>query len=214
MPKTVFEVAENNDLPKSKSQDEVTASYKSADKFSSDEYEEVQQDSQPAEYRNALAASVRPQKVNVSNNIVEEIQQVICVETGQAAISTSLRLDPALKGNHKILLVFLSHWKASKSLSATQEQSVVLSKELRQDHKSESLMPKKSKLLSTNGQQSSLTRDVLQAEIRPSGTHNKDPFLPEKISDSNSTASDGVGVRQRVRFTKPAASFQLQYFNS
>ena len=149
----------------------------------------------------------------MSNNIVEEIQ-VIYVETGQAAISASLSLDPALKGNHKISLVFLNHWKASKSLSALQEQSVVLSKELLQDHKSESLMSKKSKLLSTNGQQSSLTRDVLQAEISPSGTHKKDSFLPEKIPDSNSTASDGVGVRQRVRFTGPAASFQLQYFNS
>ena len=188
---SVYEVAEKDDSLKSKSQKEVTASYKSADKFSSDEYAKVQQQvSQAAEHRNALAASVRPRKENLFKNIVQELQQVIDEETGQAAdISASPNLD-------------LSQWKASKSLSATNEQSVVLNKKLVQDRKSaESLMSKepsqrlvqnRSKLLSTNDQQSSLTRDVSLAEISLSGLHNKDSFLPEKIPDSNSTASDKV----------------------
>ena len=200
---SVYEVAEDDDLLKSKSQEEVTASYKSADKFSSDEYEEVQQQvSQAAEHRNALAASVRPRKENLFNNIVREIQQVIDGETGQAfAISASPSSDPALKGNDKMSFVSLNQGKASKSLSATQVQSVVLSKEFIQDQKSASLMSHESsqqlvlnkrKLWSTNGQQSSLTRDVSQAEIDLSGTHNKDSFLPQKIPNSNSTASDTV----------------------
>ena len=199
---SVYEVAEDDDLLKSKSQEEVTVSYKSADKFSSDEYEEVQRDFQAAEHWNALAASVRPQKENLFNNIVEEIQQVIDGETGQAvAISASPSSDPALKGNDKMSFVSLNQGKARKSLSATQVQSVVLSKEFIQDQKSASLMSHESsqqlvlnkrKLWSTNGQQSSLTRDVSQAEIDFSGTHNKDSFLPQKIPNSNSTASDTV----------------------
>ena len=198
----VYEVAEDDDVLKSKSQEEVTASYKSANEFSSDEYKEVQQDFQAAEHRNALAASVRPQKENLFNNIVEEIQQVIDGETGQAAaLSASPRSDPALKGNQKMSLVSLSQGKASNGLSATQEQSVVLSKELLKDQKaasrmsiesSQQLVRYKRKLSSTNNQQCSLTRDVSLAEIDPSGTHNKDSFLPEKIPESTSTVSDRV----------------------
>ena len=198
---SVYEVAEDDDSLKSKSQEEVTASYKSADKLSSDEYAKVQQQvSQAAERRNALAASVRPRKENLFNNIVREIQQVIDRETGQAAaISASPSSDLPLKTKS---LVSLSQWKINKSLSATQEQSVVLSKKLLQDRKlAESLMSKepsqqleqnKSKLSSTNDQQSSLTRDVLQAEISSSGTHNKNFFMPEKIPKSTSTSSDTV----------------------